>query len=265
MGRREGQEGKPGAFLPSPGWRVVTGNGHHTGDLFTFHVSHEDVSICPLVNPVLEGAAFEHNLRGASCHQAAIPLSDTVLLAGPAEVLLHCGIRDVVGRAINQVQRNYPAWEFTDNVSMVTSPSFASGDLHYSLQPCRPFAFLPISLPFVGVECTVFGMPHHPQGIFPPPPAMLCQGIKPVELQHITYSGTAPKSGMARASAAKILQYSRLEFWTLHSWKCKQKSQEPVPSCTNASLGPLPSVSLSWWSKGDGKVLHSSTLLRWKS
>lgn len=106
------------------------------------------------------------------------------------------------------------------------------------------FAFLPISLLFVGVECTAFGMPHHPQGIFPPSPAMLCQGIKPVKLQHITYSGTAPKSGTARASAAKILQYSRLEFWTLHSWKYKQKSQEPVPSYTNASLGPLPIVSL---------------------
>lgn len=107
------------------------------------------------------------------------------------------------------------------------------------------FAFLPVSLLFVGLKCTAFGMPQHPQGIFPPASAMLCQGIKPVELQHITYSGTAPKSGTARASAAKILQYSRLEFWTLHSWKCKQKSQEPVPSCTTASLGQLPIVSLS--------------------
>lgn len=84
------------------------GHGYHTGDPLTFHVSHKDVSICPLVNPVLEGAAFEYNLRGALCHQAAISLSDTVLLAGPAKVLLHCGIRDVVGRTINQVERNYP-------------------------------------------------------------------------------------------------------------------------------------------------------------
>lgn len=111
------------------------GHGNHTGDPFTFHVSHEDVSVCPLVDPMLEGAAFEHNLRGASCHQAAISLGDTVLLAGPAEVLLHCGIRDVVGRSINQVQRNYPVWEFTDNVSRVTSPSSASEDSHHGLQP----------------------------------------------------------------------------------------------------------------------------------
>ena len=31
-----------------------------------------------------------------------------------------------------------------------------------------------------------------------------------------TYSGTSPKPGAARASAAKILQYSRLMFWILH-------------------------------------------------
>lgn len=30
-----------------------------------------------------------------------------------------------------------------------------------------------------------------------------------------TYSGTSPKWGAARASAAKILQYSRLIFWIL--------------------------------------------------
>lgn len=62
MGGRERHEGKPGAFLPFPGWRVLTGHRHNTRDPFTFHVSHKDVSICPLVNPMLEGAAFEHNL-----------------------------------------------------------------------------------------------------------------------------------------------------------------------------------------------------------
>lgn len=113
VGGIERQEGKPGAFLPFPGWRVVMGHENHTGDPFTFHVSDKDVSVCPLVDPMLEGAAFEHNLRGASCHQAAIFLSDTVLLAGPAQVLLHRGVRDVVGRSIDQVQWNYPAWEFT--------------------------------------------------------------------------------------------------------------------------------------------------------
>lgn len=32
-----------------------------------------------------------------------------------------------------------------------------------------------------------------------------------------TYSGTSPKPDAARASAAKILQYSRLMFWILHT------------------------------------------------
>lgn len=110
MGNR--QEGKAGAFPPPfAGQRVARGYGRQMGDPFTFHVSHKDVSICPLVDPMLEGAAFEYDLRGASCHQAAISLSDTVLLTGPAQVLLHCGIRDVVRRSVNQVQRNYPAWE----------------------------------------------------------------------------------------------------------------------------------------------------------
>lgn len=33
-----------------------------------------------------------------------------------------------------------------------------------------------------------------------------------------THSGTSPKPEAARASAAKILQYSRLMFWILHPY-----------------------------------------------
>lgn len=54
--------GQAWGFSFFPGWRGVMGHGHHTGDPLTFHVSHKDVSICPLVNPMLEGAAFEHDL-----------------------------------------------------------------------------------------------------------------------------------------------------------------------------------------------------------
>lgn len=36
------------------------------------------------------------------------------------------------------------------------------------------------------------------------------------------YSGTSPKPGAAWASAAKILQYSRLMFWILHPCAVKR-------------------------------------------
>lgn len=91
-----------------------------------------------------------------------------------------------------------------------------------------------------------WGCPQHPRGTLPPSPRTLCQDVKPVEPQHLTYSGTAPKSGTARASAAKILQYSRLEFWILHSWRFKQKSQRSALSRTNASLGPPAWPGIPW-------------------
>lgn len=71
-------------------------------------------------------------------------------------------------------------------------------------------------------------VPHRGPSHHLPRPVMLCFTVKPAELQHRTYSGTVPKPGTARASAAKILQYSRLEFWILHSWRFKQESQGPV-------------------------------------
>lgn len=36
-----------------------------------------------------------------------------------------------------------------------------------------------------------------------------------------TYSSEKPKFSITLASAAKILQYSRIMFWTLHSWQHK--------------------------------------------
>lgn len=148
------EAGGQGWAFPPPftGQRVVRGHRSLMGNPFTFHVCHEDVSICPLVDPMLEGAAFEHDLRGASCHQAAISLSDTVLLAEPTQVLLHRGIRDVVGWSVNQVQRNYPAWEHTDWVraSWQALPP-QQVDLHTAV--CNPGFCLPpcpISLLFEG-------------------------------------------------------------------------------------------------------------------
>lgn len=169
------QEGKAGAFPPPfTGQRVVRGHGNQMGDPFTFHVSHEDISICPLVDPVLEGAAFEHNLRGASCHQAAICLGDTVLLAGPAQVFLHCGIRDVVGRSVNQVQRNYPVWEYTDRVS-TSWRALPPQQVEIHTAVCNPGFCLAPQYPFhlrVGEEHaalqdvpSTYGEPfHHPLG-----------------------------------------------------------------------------------------------------
>lgn len=107
-----------------------------------------------------------------------------------------------------------------------------------------------------GEVAALWYVPSAPWRTLPPSPKKLCPTVKPKGLQHPTYSGTAPKSGTARASAAKILQYSRLEFWILHSWRFKQESQGPVPPCANqpatkpwdpppgkASLGPAPSCS----------------------
>lgn len=57
------QKGKPRAFPPPfTRQKVVRGQRTQTADPFTFHVSHKDVSICPLIDPMLEGAAFKHNL-----------------------------------------------------------------------------------------------------------------------------------------------------------------------------------------------------------
>lgn len=160
---------------------------------------------------------------------------------------------------------------------LASSPTAASGDSQHGLQPWL-LPSPPISLPFEGgrrVSCPS-GCPQHPRGTLPPSPRMLCRDVKPAEPQHLTYSGTAPKSGTARASAAKILQYSRLEFWILHSWRCKQKSQGPVPSCINTSLGPPTWPGIPWYHcqlfrcpggqrTSDEKALSSSTLLREKS
>lgn len=223
MGKRGKQEGKPGAFLSFPGWRVVEGHEHHMGYPFTFHVSHEDVSICPLVNPMLEGAAFEHNLRGASCHQAAISLSDTVLLTWPAEVLLHCGIRDVVGRTINQVQRNYPVWKVTDNVSMVSSPSSSSKDSPWSATLAFNF---PIFLLFVGVHCH-WDTPS-PTGNLPTIPCNALPGHQAsgVAAYHLLRHCSKIRDGSCLSSkdlavlTAGVLDFTFLEVQTEESITC---------------------------------------------
>lgn len=55
-----------------------------------------------------------------------------------------------------------------------------------------------------------------------------------------TYSGTSPKPGAARASAAKILQYSLLMFWILHPCgleETESNQQGTYPSSLSC-LGP---------------------------
>lgn len=47
-----------------------------------------------------------------------------------------------------------------------------------------------------------------------------------------TYSGTSPKPGAARASAAKILQYSRLMFWILHPYGLEKSKSHQQGSST---------------------------------
>lgn len=177
---------------------------------------------------MLEGAAFEHNLRGASCHQAAISLGDTVLLAGPAEVLLHCGIRDVVGWSINQVQRNYPVWEFTDNVSRVTSPSSASGDSHHGLQPwLLPSSQYPFHL-WVGVECTALWDAPSPTGNLPTIPCNALPGHQAsgAAAHHLLRHCSKIRDGSCLSSkdlavlTAGVLDFTFLEEQTEESRTC---------------------------------------------
>lgn len=181
------------------------------------------------------------------CHQAAVSLGDAVLHTGPTQVLLHGGIRDVVGRSVDQVQRNYPAREWTDGVSTgcrapppqlaVSSPSFC----------------LPSTPPTHWDAPAPMGNPSRP----PTPPWMLCW----------ISSQRSCSTSLTRAplqSQGRLVPRWRRSCST-HGWSSgsyipgdARRSQGPVLSCTNTPLapcparppqGPLPAVSLSCWSK----------------
>lgn len=235
------------------------------GDPFTFHVSHKDVSVCPLVDPMLEGAAFEYDLRGASCHQAAISLSDTVLLTGPAQVLLHRGIRDVVGRSVNQVQRNYPAWEHR-------AGSAPAGELSQRSKwrftaRLLPSPSTPLSEGGRRARCPS-GHPHHPQEPSRHPRDALpgCEASRAAAPHLLGHRSKIRDSSCLGGKdlavlAAGVLDFTFLERQTEESGNCPAPHHHAeTPRLARHPLGPRPFASLSRWSKD--KPQESSELLR---
>lgn len=73
----------------------------------TFHLRDQQVAMRPLVDPVLESAAFLLNLRASLCHQLAFGIHRAVLEARSFEVSLHSGIRHRVCRTIDEILRNH--------------------------------------------------------------------------------------------------------------------------------------------------------------
>lgn len=61
-----------------------------------------------MVNPVLESAALASRLRVSSHQVDLFAVLDGILDKVPDELLLQRGVRDVVGRTVNQVDGNDP-------------------------------------------------------------------------------------------------------------------------------------------------------------
>lgn len=81
---------------------------YHALTQLTLQVSNKQAPIGLLIDPVLEGAALLASLRipPQEVHFLAIP--DRVLHKLPNQLLLHCCVGDVVGRAMDKEYRNDP-------------------------------------------------------------------------------------------------------------------------------------------------------------
>lgn len=72
------------------------------------HVSDQQVPLGPVVDPVLEGAAFLSRLRVASHQVDLLAVLHRILDKVSDELLFQRGVGDVIGRTVNQVDGNYP-------------------------------------------------------------------------------------------------------------------------------------------------------------
>lgn len=74
----------------------------------TLHVSDEQVALCIVVDPVLEGATFLSGLRVTPPQVDLFAVLHGVFDKVADELLLQRGIGDVIGRTVNQVDGNDP-------------------------------------------------------------------------------------------------------------------------------------------------------------
>lgn len=73
----------------------------------TLQLSDEQIAVCPLMDPMLEGAAFLLHLRNSLCNHPAFRIHLAILEEDTFEVSLHCGIWHRVCRSIHQIPRNH--------------------------------------------------------------------------------------------------------------------------------------------------------------
>lgn len=149
----------------------------------TLQPSDQQIAMRPLMDPVLEGAAFLLHLRNVSCNQHAVRIHRAVGEEDALGISLYRCVWHRVCRPVHQILSN----NSVDNKKQI---GLDVDD--------RSGAF------YKGIGATVY--------------------------KHGTYSRENPKFSMTLASAAKILQYSRIMFWTLHS--CQHKQFNKANHCT---------------------------------
>lgn len=74
----------------------------------TLHVSDQQVAVSLVVDPVLESTTLLSRLRVAPLQVDLLPVLHWILHKVPNQLLLQRGVRDVVGRAVNQEDGNNP-------------------------------------------------------------------------------------------------------------------------------------------------------------
>lgn len=81
----------------------------------TCQIGDKEATICPQIQPVLEGLAFLHSLRAGRCcwSRSKAPFPGTVRLQGLAQVLLQGSIWDIVCRPVDQIQWDDPKHSVT--------------------------------------------------------------------------------------------------------------------------------------------------------
>lgn len=136
----------------------------------TLQTSNQHIAVCPLMDPMLEGAAFLLHLRAGLCYQPAFRIHPAVLEEFTFKVSLQCGIWHRVCRPVHQILRNH-------SVGNTKSGFITSSVLDFDRNLLSELLYN---------KCG-------------------------------TYSSEKPKFSISLASAANILQYSRIMFWTLHS------------------------------------------------
>lgn len=83
-------------------------HNHFVSVALTLHVSDQQIALSVLVDPVLESAALLPRLRVTSHQVDLFAVLDWIFDKVTDQLLFQCGIGDVVGRTVNQVDGNDP-------------------------------------------------------------------------------------------------------------------------------------------------------------